>query len=183
MNLRPVWIPNSPLVHRWFWWYGFSSLQQHANSGKTQARSSRGIGACSNQYIAVQELEMTFSTNSFHGIQPDRHELRRQMDQSQMVNSERKQSCFLSWFQPGRGTARTQRLFYSTSYHCWEQGEGNLFWGEGVPFLLSKDSKESFSASRLSRGFLCELLSSLLYPLSSVLLLLTFFFLCHWCFP
>lgn len=26
-----------------------------------------------------------------------------------------------------------RRLFYTTSYHCWGQGKGTLFWGGGVP--------------------------------------------------
>lgn len=124
---------------------------------------------------------MTFSTNSFQAVQPNRHVLRSQMKKSQLGNSERKRSCFLSWFWPGRGTARTWRLFYSTSYHRQGQGEGNLFQGFTwkIKYLLSKDGKESCLVSLLSEGFLCELFFPFLYPLSLVLLLLLFFFLCH----
>lgn len=41
--------------------------------------------------------------------------------------------------------AKTQRLFYTTSHYCWEQGEGSLFQGkEGkeFPFYMAEGAVE-----------------------------------------
>lgn len=57
--------------------------------------------------------------------------------------------------------ARIQRLFYTTSCHCWEFGEGTVFWGERTPVWSS-----------LSAGSMWIIL--VLYPLPLVLLLLLF---------
>lgn len=152
------------------------------SSMQTQSRSSRGIGECSNQYIAVQKLEMTSSTNSFHDVQPDRHDLR-----SQMIS--------LKWaikrgsnfgFCPGSSQegAQPEPRGYIPHAIARSREEGISSREEGFHSCWVRTARRAVQYL-CSVGFLplSYILSSLLYPLLLVLLLLTFFFLCHWCFP
>lgn len=69
--------------------------------------------------------------------------------------------------------ASTQRLFYTTSCHCWGWSKGTLFWGEGVPSSLETVGEEAIWYCLLLGG--CESFL-FFYPLSLVLLLLLFLF-------